>query len=572
MTTPEEPARYWRRTCLLLLGLVLCRGVAALCVMPPFEGWDEYEHLGYVEYVRETRRRPVLGEAVVPPALAQAALTFPHPPDVARGVLGPYRALDYAAFWSRRDPPDLASAVGGGGALYQAQHGPLFYRLVAPAFAWFGGVNDLRASVAGLRLVNLGLTVAAVGVFLAVSRRVFMRTRDAALAALPLAAHPLFLLNGTRVANDAAGLLLATIAVGLGFGLALGRRPTAWAWPLGVAAGLAAAVKATNLALLPFLAVCWVAGARGASVRARVGSALLLAAGWLLPMAGDLQFNLAHYGVPTAMQEAVANRRAGRSTADLVRAARSIPWESTLRRLWVRELYFKGGWSFLRTHPALTQGYQAAVTVGLVGWGVLGLRRLTGRRDPVFVAPAIGGLMGMVVVGYTVALAYHMVQSKVAWGEPTTCAWYACAGLPWFLALVVVGGFAWVPSRLRAAVPLAVAAVCLAGEFVGAYGQMVPTYSGGATGAEALRRLAALQPPALGTATLFAALAGEVLIAAAVVLTLRDWARFECTNAPASLDGRAGASSVAFRPKGVLSGGSRAAGPSWRRAGSARRS
>ena len=39
----------------------------------------------------------------------------------------------------------------------------------------------------------------------------------------------------------------------------------------------------------------------------------------------------------------------------------------------------------------------------------------------------------------------------------------------------------------------------------------------------ALRRLAFLQPPAFGTATLFLALAGEVLATAALVLTLRDW-------------------------------------------------
>ena len=30
---------------LLLLGLVLARGLVYLCVMPPFEGWDECQHV-----------------------------------------------------------------------------------------------------------------------------------------------------------------------------------------------------------------------------------------------------------------------------------------------------------------------------------------------------------------------------------------------------------------------------------------------------------------------------------------------------------------------------------------------
>ena len=45
MATPREagpstPGKAWRRFRVLLVGLVLCRGLVLLCVMPPFEGWD----------------------------------------------------------------------------------------------------------------------------------------------------------------------------------------------------------------------------------------------------------------------------------------------------------------------------------------------------------------------------------------------------------------------------------------------------------------------------------------------------------------------------------------------------
>src|SRR5262249_37263997 len=136
-----------------------------------------------------------------------ALVRFPQPSTAVRDMLGPIGAVGYEAFWSRHDPRDPRSMppVPRGAALplYQAQHGPLYYRLAAPLFGALGGVGDLRASVGGLRLANVGLTAAAVALALGLARRLLRSERDAALVILPLAAHPLFLLNGARVANDA---------------------------------------------------------------------------------------------------------------------------------------------------------------------------------------------------------------------------------------------------------------------------------------------------------------------------------------------------------------------------------
>ena len=59
------------------------------------------------------------------------------------------------------------------------------------------------------------------------------------------------------------------------------------------------------------------------------------------------------------------------------------------------------------------------------------------------------------------------------------------------------------------------------------WGRMIPTYSGGATGLEAFRRLAWLQPGFLGTATMALAFAAEVIVVAILVLVWRDAARGE---------------------------------------------
>jgi hypothetical protein len=507
--------------------------VVDLCVLPPFEGWDEYQHVGYVEHVRATSARPVLGAALVPSALLREAVKLPHPASVVRGPLGKVGAVDYEGFWAGHNPRDPSSRpltyLGGGVTLYEAQHGPLYYRLAAPVFATLGGTGDLKTSVAGLRLVNLGLTAASLALTLGLLRRLMPSERDAALAALPLAAHPLFLLNGTRVANDALGVFLASLAVATGLALALeigrlGRRPAWCGLALGLVAGLAALAKATNLALAPFALACWLvrlSRERGRGARVWLAGAML-ATGGLALVTGEVRFNLARYGLPTAMQEAVIHRIGGRTPADLLRAAATIPWGTALPRLWGRELFFKGGWSFLRTHPVITYSYEYAITVGLAGWAVWAARRPGAFRS--FAAPALGLVL---VLGYTAALAYHMAESKLVWGVSTTNSWYACPALPWFLAMAVGGGLAWSwdrgpGRRLGLAVPAALASAGLAGEFVGIWGQMVPAYTAEASGSEALRRLALLQPPALGTPTLLAALAAEVLILAALALTLRD--------------------------------------------------
>jgi hypothetical protein len=530
---PPEGAgsRFFRRFRLLLAGLVVCRGLVYLCVMPPFEGWDEYQHVGYVVHVLETGRRAVLHETNVPQSLLAGAVAFPQARGVIKDQLGWLGAVDYDTFWERHDPRDprrSAPAMREGWIeLYQAQHAPLYYRLAAPLFAALGGVRNLRWSVGGLRLANVGLTAAAVWVALGGIRRLFRRERDAALIGLALAAHPLFLQNGARVANDALGVFLATVAV-VGCLAPLSppparptdrRRLAAWGLAVGAVIGLAALAKAVNFALLPFAAFCGLAAvARGRVAPGRAAVAgLVVAAGFLVVTQDELRFNYTRFGAPTSMQEAVRNRANGRTGADLIRTAKGFAWPKIVRRLWTRDLFYMGGWSFLRSHVKAVQTYQLALTLGLYGWA---WRLVLARRRDLVLATTTAGLAACAVLclSVTAALGYHMVQSKLAWGVRTTNPWYACPALPWFLVLAAGGGLAWPLGRLRAALPVALAAAGLSAEAVGIWGRMVPTYAGGATGLEALHRLACLQPGALGTPTLAAALAGQCAVVAALVV------------------------------------------------------
>ena len=135
--------------------------------------------------------------------------------------------------------------------LYQAQHSTMFYRLALPLFEALGGVQNLRWSVAGMRLMNVGLIATAVWVSLEVLRRVVRRKRDAALIGMAMTAHPLFLMNGARVANDALGVFLATLAIASSLALVSrtdDRRLALHGATTGCLIGLAIMAKATNFA------------------------------------------------------------------------------------------------------------------------------------------------------------------------------------------------------------------------------------------------------------------------------------------------------------------------------------
>ncbi len=107
----------WRRLRVILTGLVLCRGVVLLCVLPPFEGWDEYQHVGYIIYLNETGDRPCFGQADVPASLMARLPAFPHCPSALRQFRG-LGAVDYSTYWklAREDRPPTAGAVRRGGS------------------------------------------------------------------------------------------------------------------------------------------------------------------------------------------------------------------------------------------------------------------------------------------------------------------------------------------------------------------------------------------------------------------------------------------------------------------------
>lgn len=541
-----DPRNNWHGFARVLVLLVLARGVVVACVLPPFEGWDEYQHVAYIVHILETGEDPVLRQTCVPKSLLRAAVQFPQPAAAIEQIEAA-GAVDYATYWQSgpRPPADTLPDV----PLYQAQHAPLYYRLVAPLFAWLGGIENLRAAVGGLRLLNVCLTALAVKLMLDVLGLLLSNRLAAAVGGLAIATHPLFLMNSVRVSSDALGVLLATAAVVMAMRMVAGnggsfdtggpdtavapatmRRLTFFRCAaVGGLIGLAVLAKTVNLALLPFAVACIVWSA----VRCRLSAAATVGrlAAALIVLAAVTQhyfrFNLTHFGLLTPMQEALVNREAGRGAGDVLRTALRLDWVRAWDELWIHNNRLVGGWSFVRTMRWHRSGQAWALAAAFAGWlwpllfsgyrrRLRGAERHDGAAD-VLAPPGFFAMCVLLCLSFTAALSYHTLNCQLAWGEPFMNPWYAAAAIPWFLVLAVGGSAAW-PGRRLKYLPIAwLIAVFVLSEISGVLGRMVTTYAQLPLGWDAFERLATLQPAWLGTPTLaIAAACAAGLLAAAI--------------------------------------------------------
>src|SRR5688572_6511006 len=113
-------SRAWWLLAASLLIAFLARTPLYLSVFPPFEGWDEHQHLAYIDHLAQTGALPILDNAVVPRSLRPLFLSAPHSPAGAQ-QLQEWGALSYAAFWTTPRPADADREASFSFRLYQAQ-------------------------------------------------------------------------------------------------------------------------------------------------------------------------------------------------------------------------------------------------------------------------------------------------------------------------------------------------------------------------------------------------------------------------------------------------------------------
>ncbi|HWL94544.1 MAG TPA: hypothetical protein VNT79_13550 [Phycisphaerae bacterium] len=548
----------WPRFCALLATLFLARGLFVMSVLPPYEGWDEYQHIAYLEYLVDHKQLPVLGESRVPVSLYPELVRFPHSPFGAEQVrrIG---GVSYDEFWKLAGPPAVRGDVKPL-LIYQSQQAPLYYRLVAPLYDRLRTGTGMLGAITGLRLLNVGFGAIALGAALWSIGMLFRPGPHRYIVGLLIATQPLYLINVARVANDALALMLGSVAIAV-----LISMNAKWAWHASVIAGsalgLAILSKANVLGLAPFVlcafALAW--AGRRLTWRASLAGAVIC-----LAICGAItyryfSYNLERFDMLSPLQEAVENVRRGRQMS-LWQAAGEMDWRRDFFMRLFRQSLWRGGWSMLgldgqvlgvnrplvKIHGMIVV---IAMAAGCSGWifakvtASLGLGTWKGRRlarapdatpsralragngsplhDRVHVA-----LIWAMFLSMLAGLSYHALQSQMAVGDVGTNAWYAAVIFPWLLAVIYVG---------LTTLPWPRAAQGLAGIFLlnqviaelyGTLFIMPPAYTGERWNELARARLAQMHFSGMGPSITMPSLSiGVVIVALAILVWIRQMPR-----------------------------------------------
>lgn len=497
-----------------MLGIfIVVRGILYLCILPPFEGWDEYQHVAYIQYLIEKNKAPLIDQAVVSRNLLARLAAYPQPQRMVDQIRST-GARNYESFYNsnseilfNNNHPDIS--------LYQAQHGSLYYQIVRPLFILSGGINDLSQSISVLRFVNLLFVVFALMACFWFIHQITEDHIQAALLMIVLACQPLYLINGCRVANDALAIALGTVVIILALQKNWYNRKLLILL-ISFFLGLAIWIKMTNLSLGLFVLLTLLFGFLGKAISFKrvvvVGFAvLLITVGSNSP---SIIFNLRHYDTIAPMKEVMINRAKGNGVSEASDSLSKINIAERLLRVWTRDSTWIGGWSFLSVKKKARNCVKFLLYFASAGW-ILHLFR--SFRKPLLFPSGVSINLFLLVLSISIALGWKILQTYLAWGMSGTNAWYACVGLPFFLSLVYEGAGGW--GRWGAIAFGALMTVTyLFAEIHGAFTRMLPTYSGGATGLEAVRRIALFHPSWLGLETIV--ITSILFIALLLIITI----------------------------------------------------
>lgn len=379
---PRSESAPWKKICLALVLLIIARGIFVLSVLPPFEGWDEYQHLAYIIYIQEQRELPRYGHSTVPKSMNELLRQYPHPEyDSAQTAPGGWGTKTYEEFW-KSEGNDVAVAEDflHPVSLYEGQQTPLYYLLALPLWTLFSGVSYL-IGIYTLRLINVLLLAAAVFIFLRTLEMCIANVTHRLVIGLLVATAPMYLINAARISCDALTILFGSLT--LHYTIAALRRKHSRSLLLAsLFLTLGILSKATMCMMIPVvfsgLVIC-------AYQRKLTSPVKTLAACVLVGMALLGPFYYYHYiaaGGVYRMTDFITSHVGGKSKMWIWSQAFNVGWSTRLREwLFTRELWCSG-WSFVFLPMWLRAVYRFSM---YAFWGLVivkGLNRGWGRRLP----------------------------------------------------------------------------------------------------------------------------------------------------------------------------------------------
>lgn len=494
-----------------LIWLAFLTRAAFYCVEQPlWEGYDEWAHFGYIQYIAERRALPSRSDPVSG-EVATSLLLAPLPRSAADGIRG---AATHDSFWllpaeERRRRNEclrgLNADVSGAATRqpltqYEAQHPSLYYVAMAPVYALVA-TRSLPARVFMLRLVTAAIGSAIVFLVYGIGRRILPGWGLPLLTAALVACWPGLFTDMCRIGNDSLLIVLASCVILVCVRMARGTpRPLDWAL-LGTLLGAALLAKAAALALLPLVSLVAALTVLRRRARARAaiaGTALALGiaallAGWWYWKTWQHTGSLSGEQLETAAARFTASDKAA--------AILYVNWRAVLDSAASTHIW-SGGWSFLVARSWMYHVFECAALLAAVGVMALVVRILRNSTRRSRVASGLTVLLGAWVL-MCAALAYDSAVIFIARGLSTAIGWYLYPVITAEAVLVACGALGLCGVR-RA--PGAMAALCLlaaAFDLYTVHCLSVPYYTG------LIRHDAAGNLPAFNPATLTAAGAHE---------------------------------------------------------------
>lgn len=437
---------------LLLASLIV--GLGHIALLPPFEGFDETAHYSYIQQVAETgtwpRRSGRMSKEIDDYLKVAPTTEMMH---------GPWSYFDFfssfpATVEAGRQAINAAPAAPrtfapGEQGNWQAQHPPLYYAVMAPAY-WFSKGWSLGAQLFALRSVSYLIAWGA----LAITIVVLACRRTPAPARLPLAVaawpflFPMWFPEMGRLGNDNLVTIFAACVFLLTWPLTTFARIGHHAL-LGLALGLGLLTKATFLpvaaAILFVLAVQTVLARKEPGEFSRRLAGLCVAVAVLVAVSGWWYvLKLIETGAITGSTEAASMHESGGMIAGLMKRLTFLDLVSIPRGLFL-SFVWGGTWSFIMP-PRITY-LPFVVMIAIIAYGVArGIRRQGARPIDWFPLVALGFFFA--------ALTYYSLVT-LANGNGTSPAWYLHAmapivALPLGCGVVEATRSAWLRSALTA--------------------------------------------------------------------------------------------------------------------------
>ena len=424
----------------LLIVIFLLRGMAIQCLYPPLEGPDEYQHIAVIHYLVENRVLPVYGQSMVPVSLYDDIVANPHPNHSADHTrcIG---AQSYETFYAGKPVRTFDAPI----ILYQAQHPPLYYILMAPLYAWSRSLLDFHSTVYLLRFVNLIAAAFAIVFLLYPLRCIVADERLYRLFALTVAASPMYMIHISRVTNDAFALLFAGIALLLVMRIIGNSRPYMMAGIAGVVTGISVMFKLTGLVLLPAVPVYFVFLAAASRISRRLSALCCFAffAGYLLMSFPYHAWVQVQFGTFLFDQASNFCRASDLTMLDVLGGVRLEHVNSVFAKGLFLDNLWTSGWSFLGVPRSFKRVYGVLMLLaagGSFAWLLASLRYENKRHIRVS-CPLI--LCALLTCATTGAFYLFALKHLAVYNFTTIPSYYFMIAYPAFLTCVFVAALGY---------------------------------------------------------------------------------------------------------------------------------